>query len=49
MKVLLELLNVSDFFSLDQGLLKIKIISFDLKQSKLVEFEEKFLRDLSPP
>ena len=46
-KVLLDLLNLSNFLLMDPVRAKIKIICFRFQMVKMIEFEEKFLGDLS--
>ena len=46
-KVLLDLLKLSNFFSINPIPKKSKIICFDFKKWKMIEFEEKFFKGLS--
>ena len=47
-KFLLDLLKLSNFLSLDPVPPKIKLFVFDFRRLKIIEFEESFLKVLSP-
>ena len=47
-KVLLDLLKLSNFLSLDPVPPKIKLFVFDFRRLQMIEFEERFFKVLSP-